>query len=557
MNVTTKLRIDLQKKTFQPEIDAVQGDVCSRQLELSLYTGSTPWIIPDHTLVAVRYCKEDRTHGYYDTMPDGTSAWSFHDNIVTVRLAPQMLTVPGNVVTQVELLLENAVLATFGLRIRVEANAAAGALRSETYINWLEWIEQQLSAHIENGQFTGPQGPAGPAARIISYSTAYQAGESGTTVPTGSWTTQIPYVPQGQYLWARTTQVYSSGDTVELYTVTRFGLDGSGSVSSVADISPDKNGNVSLTAADVGALPLAGGTMEGPVNMNGQRLSGLNVPTEDTEPATKGYALGLLKTAAPRNLLDNSDFTNLVAQAGYMGAHGTSVYLADRWIVNSSLISYDSATRVVSFEESSLPLIIRQAIAANISGKPVSFAIKASSVSGAVYLSESGTESGHADAAISEGITVHNFVGGENVSAIIWSKENASLCIDWIALYEGTYTTETLPAYVPRGYGAELAECMRYYQTVSNGFGAANSAGSILYAMFPLTVPMAGTPSIAYKEALQIIGNGTAVTTTASSASVKYMKNASTVEADVVGTFTDFANHAVTILGAVAFSSDL
>ena len=36
-------------------------------------------------------------------------------------------------------------------------------------------------------------------------------------------------------------------------------------------------------------LPLGGGTMEGPINMNGQKMTGLNAPTEDSEAANKGY----------------------------------------------------------------------------------------------------------------------------------------------------------------------------------------------------------------------------------------------------------------------------
>ena len=36
--------------------------------------------------------------------------------------------------------------------------------------------------------------------------------------------------------------------------------------------------------------------------------------------------------------------------------------------------------------------------------------------------------------------------------------------VRWAALYEGSYDASTLPAYQPKGYAAELAECMRYYQ---------------------------------------------------------------------------------------------
>lgn len=39
----------------------------------------------------------------------------------------------------------------------------------------------------------------------------------------------------------------------------------------------------------------------------------------------------------------------------------------------------------------------------------------------------------------------------------------------WAALYEGTYTKDTLPAYQYKGYAAELAECQRYYYRSWNG----------------------------------------------------------------------------------------
>jgi hypothetical protein len=35
-----------------------------------------------------------------------------------------------------------------------------------------------------------------------------------------------------------------------------------------------------------------------------------------------------------------------------------------------------------------------------------------------------------------------------------------------MALYEGEYTIETLPPYIPKGYAAELAECQRYFQLI-------------------------------------------------------------------------------------------
>ena len=43
----------------------------------------------------------------------------------------------------------------------------------------------------------------------------------------------------------------------------------------------------------------------------------------------------------------------------------------------------------------------------------------------------------------------------------------ASVLVEWIALYEGEYTAETLPEYQPKGYGAELLECQRYYYRIN------------------------------------------------------------------------------------------
>lgn len=53
----------------------------------------------------------------------------------------------------------------------------------------------------------------------------------------------------------------------------------------------------------------------------------------------------------------------------------------------------------------------------------------------------------------------------------------------WAALYEGEYTADTLPAYVYKGYAAELAECQRYLttRTVVAGSGAAMPRRVMIY----------------------------------------------------------------------------
>lgn len=146
-------------------------------------------------------------------------------------------------------------------------------------------------------QIKGEKGDTGDPATLISSAVTYQVGDSGTIVPSGTWSASIPTVAQGKYLWIRKVTQFNTGNPITEYSISRMGMDGLGSVVSVAGVAPDPDGNVPLTAEGVKALPIGGGTMEGPINMNGQKLSGLNAPTEATEPATKDYADTIEKNA--------------------------------------------------------------------------------------------------------------------------------------------------------------------------------------------------------------------------------------------------------------------
>lgn len=135
----------------------------------------------------------------------------------------------------------------------------------------------------------GEKGDTGAPAALVSSQITYQVGSSGTIVPSGSWSESIPPVPQGKYLWTKEVIQFNTGNPITKYSVSRFGIDGSGSVSTVAGVSPNSDGNVPLSAADLKALPVAGGPMEGSINMNGQKVYGLNDPINGDEAACKNY----------------------------------------------------------------------------------------------------------------------------------------------------------------------------------------------------------------------------------------------------------------------------
>lgn len=61
---------------------------------------------------------------------------------------------------------------------------------------------------------------------ISNVTVTYQAGTSGTTPPTGTWTTSIPSVTANQYLWTRTVTTYTDSSTSTAYSVGKMGANG-------------------------------------------------------------------------------------------------------------------------------------------------------------------------------------------------------------------------------------------------------------------------------------------------------------------------------------------
>lgn len=86
--------------------------------------------------------------------------------------------------------------------------------------------------------------------RVINLTTYFQVSDGYTTVPTGTWYTTCPTVAQGKYLWTKEVITWNSGQETTMYHRTRFGLDGTGSVTMVNNVSPSSNGNVNLVRVE-------------------------------------------------------------------------------------------------------------------------------------------------------------------------------------------------------------------------------------------------------------------------------------------------------------------
>ena len=72
----------------------------------------------------------------------------------------------------------------------------------------------------------------------------YVGSASNTTVPTSGWSTTIPPVTQGQYLWTRVTTTYTDNTTSVSYSVAKQGSTGAAGADAISLTITSSNGTV-------------------------------------------------------------------------------------------------------------------------------------------------------------------------------------------------------------------------------------------------------------------------------------------------------------------------
>ena len=204
MQSSTILSLNVQTPNYATVMHAVQFDKLSRKITAYLFDGAAPFIPPEGALAMVRYSKPDGTMGFYDTLEDETTtAVTWEGNTATVWLAEQILTVPGNVICQIQFFTSTERLSTFTFVIGVEANAVSDeSIESTDYFSVLtqrieailgavvyppsinaqgHWMlfDPETQEYYDSGDATGPAGPTGPTGPYM----ASIAKISGTCAP--------------------------------------------------------------------------------------------------------------------------------------------------------------------------------------------------------------------------------------------------------------------------------------------------------------------------------------------------------------------------------------
>lgn len=170
------------------------------------------------------------------------------------------------------------------------------------------------------------------------------------------------------------------------------------------------------------------------------------------------------------NLLDNTNFKNLVNQRSKSSYSLDWKYSIDRWVL---LGTYSVSNHTLTFD------------AGNQASR---FGLDAISyMRQGIEKLDAGTYT--ISAGIGDTVYSHSFVVGSTVASQAWNmgpfyfvyekfsgvntqwfgfgvvpgaSSPGSVALDWIKLEAG----DTATPYVPKGYGAELAECLRYFQRV-------------------------------------------------------------------------------------------
>ena len=240
------------------------------------------------------------------------------------------------------------------------------------------------------------------------------------------------------------------------------------------------------------------------------------------------------------NLLDNSDFVHPIAQAGVNGAHGATGYAVDRWRRTSGATVSQAADglKIVS-DKTSWTAGIQQRIEAKRFSDVMTLAVRGVFPVACrlyVYIGSGTTNFGTAyfqgdaeERTLVLKLTKPEGLTGDEVVNVYISPDTGSTgtaaVVRWAALYEGEYTAETLPPYVPKGYAAELAECLRYYRriTATNETFAGYCANGVSYCMIPLQTMRIKPSLVPSGEFYYTLGNKqgtTTATATAHSANV-------------------------------------
>lgn len=156
----------------------------------------------------------------------------------------------------------------------------------------------------------GSNGSNGTSVTVKSTSVTYQAGTSGTTPPTGTWSTTVPSVANGQYLWTKTVVNYSDGKSTESYSVSykgTNGINGTNGKDAITMAITSSGGTIFKNTAI--ATTLTAHVYKGGVEVTGSALSALGAIKWYKDGGTTAVATGATYTIGAGDITNKATFS--------------------------------------------------------------------------------------------------------------------------------------------------------------------------------------------------------------------------------------------------------
>ena len=182
-----------------------------------------------------------------------------------------------------------------------------------------------------------------------------------------------------------------------------------------------------------------------------------------------------------RNLLDNSYFLRPINQRGQSVYKSDGViYTIDRWTLSTTGVGVDSyiglteqgAVHYVAlagkYAQFTQPLESPQLYY----GKTLTLAMYLQDEPPANMMLLINTQTEQSQVEMHAGLNIVTHTVQDGAANIYIRVQNNNLTEAgvihpvWAAVYEGAYTAETLPPYIPKGYAEELTACQRFYERV-------------------------------------------------------------------------------------------
>lgn len=187
MHTLYTIDADLKRIGTRQTIYAKQGDTCSRKIKISLYSDGNPWTIPAGATAVIRFQKGDGHGGIYDKLGDGTTAYEIGGTRgdITITLAPEALTCPGNVLVDVALISSTDVIGVFNVAVYVEAAPAAGITPSNNYYNYQTLADINQAINEAKAAATGAVKSVNGVKPDASGNVTVQIPSSGVTAVNG------------------------------------------------------------------------------------------------------------------------------------------------------------------------------------------------------------------------------------------------------------------------------------------------------------------------------------------------------------------------------------